>query len=67
MGESFYQPVCNYLRGWNILEVDLLSSYFITNIMVLNVNVFYSSVIGRVIGKYNRSLIITFERNGGVY
>lgn len=61
MGEGFYLSIRNYLRGWNILEVDLLSNYLITNIMVLDVNMLSSNVIDSIIGEGNQSLIIIFE------
>lgn len=66
VGQGFCQPVYNHLRSWNVLEVDLPSSHFIRNIVVLNVNMFCSSVIDKVIGKGNGSLIVIFERDGGV-
>lgn len=36
------------------------------NVVILDVSVFYLSIINSVIDKGNRSLIIIFERDGGV-
>ena len=68
MGESFCQPVCDYLRGWNVLEIDSPSSYFVTNVLVLDVDVLCLSVIDRVLDKYNGPLVVIFqgERDGQI-
>lgn len=66
VGKGFCQPVYHHLRDWNVLEVDLPSSYFIINVMMLNINVFCLSIIERVVGKNDRSLIVTFERDRDV-
>ena len=67
MGESFCQPVCDHFRVWNMLEIDLPSSHFVTIIVLLDIDMLCSSVIDRIVDKGNESLIVTFERDGGVY
>ena len=66
VGEGFCQLVCNHLWCWNVLEIDSLSSYFIANLVLLDVNVFFLSVIERIVGKGDGSLIVTFERDRGL-
>lgn len=66
IGEGFYQPVRNHLRGWNVLEVDLPKNHFVINVVVLDVDMPYLIVINRVVGKDDGSLIVTFERDGGI-
>ena len=57
--ESLHQAVCIHLVAWNVLEVDSPSCYFVTD-----VDVFCLGVIDWVVGKSNKALIITFERDG---
>lgn len=66
MGESFCQLVRNHLRGCNVLEIDLSSSHFITNVVMLNVNIFCLSILDIVVSKGDRSLIVTFKRDRDV-
>ena len=43
------------------MEVDSPSSHFVTNVVVLNVYVLRSSMVDRVVGEGNGSLIVAFE------
>lgn len=43
------------------MEVDLPSSYIVTNVMVLDINILYLSMIDEIVYKYNWFLIVTFE------
>lgn len=54
----------DHLRRWNILEVNSPSSYLVTNVVVLNVNVLRSSVVGWIVGEGDGALVVAFERDG---
>lgn len=43
--KGFCQPIGNYLGSWNVLEVDPPSSHFVTDVVVLDVNVLCSSMV----------------------
>lgn len=51
----------NYFGGWNVLKIDLSTSYIVTNVIVMDVNVLYLSIVDKVIDKGNWSLIIIFD------
>lgn len=49
------------------MEVDSPSSHFVTNIVMLNVYVFCLSMVDGIEGEGDGSLIVAFERDGGMF
>lgn len=49
------------------MEVDLPSSHFVTNVVMLDINVLCLSMLDGVVAKGNGSLIVAFKRDEGVY
>lgn len=63
INKGFYKAIRNYLKDLNILKIDLLSSYFVTNIIMINIYGFYLSIVDKILSKSNRSLIVIFKRD----
>lgn len=42
-------------------------SHFVTNIVVLNVNILHLSIIDKIISEGNKSLVVTFEKDRSIY
>ncbi len=57
---GFFQRVKYHFRSWNVLEGDKPSSYFVTNIFLLDVNIIRLSAMDWVVDKSNRAFVITF-------
>ena len=60
MRNRFFQRTKYHLRSWTVLEGDKPSSYFVTNIFVLEVNIICLSVMDWVVDKSNWAFVITF-------
>ncbi len=60
MRNRFFQRIKYHLRTWNVLEGDKPSSYFVTNIFVLDINIIGLSVMDWVVDKSNGAFVITF-------
>lgn len=59
--KSFRWSIHDHLGDWNIVKIDLLSSYLVTDVMVLDVKVLCLSMVDRIVCKCNRSLVVVFE------
>ena len=42
VGQGFYKVVYNHLIGWDVLKFDPLWTYFITDVIVLDINMICS-------------------------
>ena len=62
--KGFCQPIGNDLGSWDVLEINPPSSHFVTDLVVLDVNVLCSSMVDWVVGKSDRALVIAFEGDG---
>lgn len=40
VSESFCKAFCNHLISWNKQEFDFFENYLVTNVVVLNINIF---------------------------
>lgn len=54
------ETVGNYFVSGYIYEIDSTSGYLISDIMILNINVFGSRIKDWVVGKSNQALIVAF-------
>lgn len=60
MHQGLGQAICNYLLDENVGEFNLFGSYFIIDVIMLNVNMFCLEVEDQIICKRYRALVITF-------
>lgn len=64
MRQGLGQAVYNHLLGWNVREFNPFRSYFITDVMMLDVNMLRPGVENRIICKRYGALVITFQWDG---
>lgn len=60
IGESFYKPISDHLFSRVIQEFDFFWSYLISNIVMLDINIFYSWVEDWIVSQSYKPLFVTF-------
>ena len=60
VGESLCKAVCNHLVSWNVREFDPFRGH-VTDVVVLDIDVFGPRVEDRIMGQSHRSLVVTFQ------
>lgn len=60
MCKSFYQPVNHHLGSQIELEINPSRSHFVTDMVLLNVNVFGSNMVGKVVIKSEKVFVVKF-------
>ena len=50
VGQCLCKAIGNHLISWYVRKYDSLCSYFITNVVVLNIDMFCTKVENRVLG-----------------
>ncbi len=61
VSESLCKAVCNHLVGWNVREFDSLRGHLVTDVVVLDIDVF----AGGAENQYKESSIYTPNARGG--
>lgn len=65
--QGLCQAVCNHLLSWNVRELDSFRGHFVTDIVMLDVNMLCSGVEDGVVSKSYGALIVTLQRDGNAW
>lgn len=65
MYQRFSEAVGDYLVSRYIREVNSTSGYLISDVVVLDIDVFDSRMKDWIVGKGNRALVVTFQKDWG--
>ncbi len=61
VSQGLCKAVCNYLVGWDIREFDSLWGHLITDVVVLDIDMFGPGVEDWVVGQSYRSLVVACQ------
>lgn len=65
--QGLCQAVCNHLLGWIVGELDPFRSHSVTDVVVLEVDVFCPRMKDRVVGESYGALVVTLQWNGNAW